>query len=105
MIKLKEIQHYLDSLAFIKHVKYNMIERVKQSSSGVCIIPMKHYELPEKGHRLYPNGARAVCHDVADFFKAQGYDAMATFENTASMDCTIRMKRFGYMPLPPPPQQ
>jgi hypothetical protein len=84
----QQVISYLESIAFIKLVKFNMINRVNQSIDN-CVIHMKDYENDQQ--KLYPGGSQAICHDVANYFKAQGIPLTSKFINNSNATCIIKL--------------
>ena len=85
---IHEVQHYLNSLLTVTMVKSKLINEVQKSKSSVAVVGMR---------ALYPNGqpatpaeAQAICADVADFFKAQGFNITHSFHNNAKLECSIK---------------
>ena len=85
---LNGIQNYINSLLTVTMVKSKLINEVQQSKFNPAIIGMR--ALYPKGHPAYPAEAQAICADVADFFKAQGFNITHSFKNNSKLECSIK---------------
>lgn len=85
---IKEVQHYLNSLLAITTVKAKLIDAVQKSATNPAVIGMR--TLYPKDQPAYPAEAQAICADVADYFKAQGFNITHSFHNNAKLDCSIK---------------
>ena len=85
---IHEVQHYLSSLLAITAVKAKLINEVQQSTTNPAVIGMR--TLYPKDKPVYPAEAQAICADVADFFKAQGFNITHSFHNNSKLECSIK---------------
>lgn len=84
----RELEYYLESLIVIKTVKAGLINQIQKSTTNPAVVSVK--ALYPKKHPAYPAEARAICDDVADFFKIQGFPVEHRFYNNAGLDCSIK---------------
>lgn len=83
-----DIHNYIHSLLTVTMVKSKLINEVQQSKSNPAVISMR--TLYPKGQPTYPAEAQAICADVADFFKAQGFNITHSFKNNSKLECSIK---------------
>jgi hypothetical protein len=69
-------------------VKSKLINEVQHSKTNPAVVGMR--ALYPKGQPAYPAEAQAICADVADFFKAQGFNITHSFHNNTKLDCSIK---------------
>lgn len=85
---IHEVQQYLNGLLAVTLVKSKLIHEVQKSKTNPAVIGMR--VLYPKSQPAYPAEAQAICADVADFFKSQGFNITHRFHNNAKLECSIK---------------